>query len=925
MNSFYGGRQGASFVIVKRFDGIDIPLDTTSPTYRFKEYAYDKDYNNGTGGFIVLDGGLIEKDEKSYLVFDEWKAHKLDGESVTYKGQTATFPIELAEGMIQCFSQGGVTTDVVNYGEYVIIDTLDKNSPENGKIFRRGLNYDYNAATNPYAGGEYIGQIVGPRGDSPEVYVDDFSDIVAEGGPAELKYNMSNGGVISGIETLKINKDEATGEETVDENGSVFNDSIKYTWVNIKDEFGSVTGCKIGFVFPHLSLIVTGKSVDPYYNRSHSTSANFENVNLAKRIDSGKHPYYAQWHISIPKGIKGDMSTGLKVVNGYAKSGAAYYSNVACTNKVGNLNSEVQVNFSNYKDSHTTSMPITDPNNSSVTRYVKNADIHRKVLIYKETNFDRVATGDYEYIFIGDYNMIEEVSLSEDGILTVSYNHDDAKELEHPIRWIDEMQVSDNGTLKVVYNTKTNNVQDTDVFNQILTWINSITLDNDGNFAIKYNNDKPDFNAVIKWVENITFNDNGNFALTFNTDKNNVPSLTKNIKWVKNVTFEDDGDFELTFNNGDAAVTKNIKWVNDVTLDDKGNFKLTFNNNDNPVIKVIKWVDNVTFDDNGNFKMTFNNGAAPITQVVRWIDNISLDTTTGKFTVNYNDGSTPYISNVIPWVNKVTLNNNGTFTVYYKDGTSQTQSEKLKWINSAKVENGQLVFSYNTSDEAFRSGKILKGISNVEILTKDSTGLEGSGTQKVKVTYNTNTNGVADSEIVGNPLNYIMEAVVTETITDSSKSNVLGSHLLILYSDPAYRAQLKAAGKCVKYPSTKFNAVRDDWYDMGDVRGAAGGLHIISTLTRAEATATLTPGNPPETITGNPEYAGWFYVIDEDPKILCYYDYIKQEWIEFGAIGENLVDPSAIITQSITLDDIDRLNPRGIVFLKEEQYVLYGN
>ena len=72
----------------------------------------------------------------------------------------------------------------VSFGEYVLINTVNKSNPENGQIFRRG--YDYNSSrkivtyqptyggANPYEsyeilanGAEYIGTIVGPSGHAP--------------------------------------------------------------------------------------------------------------------------------------------------------------------------------------------------------------------------------------------------------------------------------------------------------------------------------------------------------------------------------------------------------------------------------------------------------------------------------------------------------------------------------------------------------------------------------------------------------------------------------------------------------------------------------------------------------------------------------------------------------------------------------------
>ena len=48
MESLYGGRQGASIIIVKHFDGIDIPQKAGSYVYKVKSYAVDQD------GYCIL-------------------------------------------------------------------------------------------------------------------------------------------------------------------------------------------------------------------------------------------------------------------------------------------------------------------------------------------------------------------------------------------------------------------------------------------------------------------------------------------------------------------------------------------------------------------------------------------------------------------------------------------------------------------------------------------------------------------------------------------------------------------------------------------------------------------------------------------------------------------------------------------------------
>ena len=73
--------------------------------------------------------------------------------------------------MVAAFSQGG-DYKTVNYDEYVLIDTENKNNPDNGKIYRRG--YEYN---NSMGGAIYEGQIVGPAGMAPHTEMHTIDEV----------------------------------------------------------------------------------------------------------------------------------------------------------------------------------------------------------------------------------------------------------------------------------------------------------------------------------------------------------------------------------------------------------------------------------------------------------------------------------------------------------------------------------------------------------------------------------------------------------------------------------------------------------------------------------------------------------------------------------------------------------------------------
>jgi hypothetical protein len=68
--SFYGGRIGASFVIKKHFDGIDIPQPTNDndKIYKIKNYAADPNtiMSDNPTYYVDENNALIEKNGSNY-------------------------------------------------------------------------------------------------------------------------------------------------------------------------------------------------------------------------------------------------------------------------------------------------------------------------------------------------------------------------------------------------------------------------------------------------------------------------------------------------------------------------------------------------------------------------------------------------------------------------------------------------------------------------------------------------------------------------------------------------------------------------------------------------------------------------------------------------------------------------------------------
>ena len=273
------------------------------------------------------------------------------------------------EQMINLFSQGGSYTDA-NYNEYVIIDTNQKTNPENGIIYRRGFNYteevkqapnreDYfdkdrvfdkesyevdfkNYIKAPGGGAIYVGQIVGPTGDSPSIELLDWSAF-------ETKTSDDN--------TIILGKQIFTPSRPSGQDQNY----TRYGYCNITDSNGNITGAYLAFDFPYTVFEMSADSVSPYgpiiieveqlpeefdentYYRYNNqvyvydssiasdigpwrdvtddlyTASNingdwsYDNLITEKQETRDKNFYYA-YDIKIPKGIQGEGFSDLDVI-----------------------------------------------------------------------------------------------------------------------------------------------------------------------------------------------------------------------------------------------------------------------------------------------------------------------------------------------------------------------------------------------------------------------------------------------------------------------------------------------------------------------------------------------------------------------------------------------------------------------------------
>jgi hypothetical protein len=460
MGSFYGGRTGASFVIVKRFDGIDIP--TTTYTEEFYAIQGNTWILSNSGNTPVTDGVntkyLIAKTEENKNRYG-WKKQINDGSLIN---DTAyAFPTTLAEGMNQCFAKGAETTSLVNYGEYVIIDTIanmkDYGNLDNGKVFKRG-----------FSGAEYVGQVIGNKGGSAELDLDSYSKINSSEYPTHRsgEYTVASGDIVPGSYI------DGTGTRA-------FNDSISYAWVDILDDNKDIKNVLIGFKFPTLVQDLVGEAGNPYIHTGLITEDPSEYID-----GKWKHPFYQKWIVKCPQGYHGTNSTDIEILPTKTYDNAKYYTDYNCTIEEGafTTSQDLDLNSVDY-DKDGTSFPV---GLNGRTVYVKREDCTIFIMRYTETSFDSSEQGTKNYFTIGVYNTINKIDLSEDGDLIIYYTGKESKEIiSQRIRMIDNIEIEDDGTITFNFTTGEH-----DTFEKTLKWLDNVEINTENQGGIEGSGDQ---------------------------------------------------------------------------------------------------------------------------------------------------------------------------------------------------------------------------------------------------------------------------------------------------------------------------------------------------------------------------------------------------------------------------------------------------
>lgn len=257
------------------------------------------------------------------------------------------------------------------------------------------------------------------------------------------------------------------------------------------------------------------------------------------------------------------------------------------------------------------------------------------------------------------------------------------------------------------------------------------------------------------------------------------------------------------------------------------------------------------------------------------------------------------IGSPLDYITGLTYSADGTVWVDFAVRSSYKVPRKWQVIDRMYINtDNKLVIEYNT----FEADGVTHETDVIDYVIKTiESAYVDSDTQELIIKYRVKSTGVeADDfviESVSDPLNTIAETALDDRC-----------HLLIYYSSSIIRAALtnKATWQG-----------KNDWCDLGYVRGEPGGIHIIGDLPYI---SDLPAGGPPV------GYEGWVYTVtDSSTNVAIIYAWNYQNpakgWYPIGSIDSSALKPETIVmaaTRSASDPNMpadDTLNENGLWFI----------
>lgn len=553
------------------------------------------------------------------------------------------------DDMIKEFSQGPTYTDV-HFDEHVLINTENKNDPDNGKIFRRGYNYK-----DELGGAVQIGQIVGPAGPAPTLSLGDYKTISEDSTISSERINEKEG-------SYNINSSLVPG---YDKQHNEYNDEIKWVSYSIRTIDNGECQAYIGFKIPYLVMDWQAKSISAYEDPT---------IEEKKEQGQSEHPFYKKWELGITKGKNGtslsnlrikeynrDDDRDLKTADGQAYEGTEEGKHIIIYDQT-LYDTETPIITQKYLGNYNIIQNISHENGKLLIKCT-NDNNPQEFLINEIESIDlNSETGQFSIKYFNNENpttftlkWVKDVDFNEtNGTLVFKYANSVTQEKVCPInwikgaeikevnlndsrqflylnwvnpidgdstetqlsnfRWVKELNLTENGILQATYND--NITQNLNTPQTAINWVESIRVNPDTHAlqCVTNNNKTYDISIEngVKWITSTQINENG--ILTINYNAGNPDVLSENpIKWIDSINLSEDGSLTINYNTEETqTITEKIRWIQNTTMDGSGNIIVEYNDDTSDSFGPLKFIDNVTINEDNHLMITYSNSQEPV-------------------------------------------------------------------------------------------------------------------------------------------------------------------------------------------------------------------------------------------------------------------------------------------------------------------------
>lgn len=781
MYSFYGGKEGRTYDLVAHYDSIYKMVQAfqdgaANVDAKYNEYVIidtiinRNDKTDPENGIIYRRGLNFNEDFDPQRVLQGDASHSLspdDTQSVTLRGEIdqrytdETIPeegtgTELIGVQVPRFKHyeyyirdiDGVPTAEIHPGELILDETTQV--PLFNITWKKFV-------TNPGGGAEYVGQVVGPQGESPLTRLVDW-DTFEE----EYLHNQGN---------MEPVKGELIANRRPGYDGAEYVDDIKYGYCNVRDAQGNVYGAVLSMDMPYTVFkfdFESGSAYGPVVREV----ATYDD--LPSEVEVSKEVYY---HV-----VDEDV----------------YYI---------------------WDDSRQIKTVVNEVANEAALPAA--ADVNTKQLYYRLDNNKY-----YHGIVSSSWDEEEQEIISTVTWEEITYR----SYLPDPGYVATELWIADTSALNAAdwkYTNLLRECADSQVHNFYKHYNVTIPKGVHGTDFVQFNPVNPanEYNLVYRWK---VYDD----PETKETGHEYSASVGT-LKVIK--------DTEMLSTDTTTSDLISFIKINYFTKDIQGNYE----HDDIP----IRRIDRVTLDGQGGVAVTYVEGNNTTSEnlnpgnPLQWITRVELVPDTKQVRVTYNT------------INRDTGEQN-----------TWTSTEQLKIVDEIGIENDR----------------------------------DLAGRKTFYYKYNVGEVGAED-----NPHIPMGELALNEIV----ETKLVGDNIVVLYSDSALRAEVYASGNYYELPYTgglwdastpDVRKNNTDYFYWANLGPSLSGEHIFGQFASVEALRQAYPnGFGTDATSGGRE--GWIATVTTGtaPNIttsLYAFDYVTaHDWYMVSSITQNRIDPGSVI------------------------------